>query len=178
MKTAFQKNLLLFFALLIIFPAIFCLPAQAQKSDGKMKIKIYLPKEETNADDTLVAVERSVKRTKSVADAALRELFKGETEAERKKGLTTGFTVDSIVTGRTECARYLMKPLGEYYLGVSIKKGVATINFRPEAECYLQSAIFMMNRVMNPIDATLKQFKSIKEVQYALNGEIITEWDA
>jgi hypothetical protein len=31
---------------------------------------------------------------------------------------------------------------------------------------------------MDPIDATLKQFKSIKEVQYAINGEVITEWDA
>ena len=177
-----QKALQLALFSCILLTGLF-LPVQAQQKPtsgggGKTDIKLYFPKEDPDADNELVAVTRSVKKTKSVADAALRELFKGVTEVERKQGLTSAYTVDAVVTGRTECARNLLKPLGEYFIGVSIKKGVATVNFRPEAECYLQSAAFMMSRVMNPIEATLKQFKSIKEVRYALDGKVITEWDA
>jgi spore germination protein GerM len=179
MTKAFQKTRLLFFALLlIVFPAVFSMPAQAQKSDGAMKIKVYLLKEVPNADSVLVAAERRVKKTKKIADAALRELFKGETDAERREGLATYYTVESVVSGNEECAHNLLKPLGAYFIGVSIKKGVATVNFRPEAGCYLQTAYTMANMVMNPIDATLKQFESIKKVQYALDGKVITEWDA
>lgn len=173
-----KRNYLLLAALLFgIFLAGISPAVQAQ-TGGTMKIKLYFPKDDPNADIELVAVERTIKKTNRVAVAALRELLKGTNEAERKKGLTSAYSVDSIVTGREECSREKMKPLGAYFLGVSIKKGVATVNFRAEAECYLQSAITAMNYVMNPIDATLKQFKSIKEVQYALDGKVITEWDA
>jgi len=178
MKNSVQKNYLLLAALfLTIFLIGFGQTARAQ-TGGTMKIKLYFPKDDPDADNELVAVERNIKRTNRVADAALRELLKGVTEDERKKGLDSAYSVDSIVTGREECSRDKMKPLAAYYLGVSVKKGTATVNFRAEAECYLQSAAFMMSRVMNPIDATLKQFSSIKEVQYALNGKVITEWDA
>jgi len=173
-----KRNYLLLAALLFgVFLAGISPAVQAQ-TGGTMKVKIFLPKDDTNGEIELVAVERTVKKTKSVADAALRELLKGASEAERRKGLTSTYSVDSIVTGREECSREKMKPLGAYLIGVSIKKGVATVNFRPEAECYLQSAITAMSYVMNPIDTTLKQFKGIKEVQYALDGKVITEWDA
>jgi spore germination protein GerM len=178
MKNSIQKNYLLFAALFLsVFLLGFSQPARAQ-TGGTMKIKLYFPKDDPNAEIELVAVERNVKRTSRVADAALRELLKGVTESERKKGLTSAYAVDSIVTGREECRRDKMKPLVAYYLGVSVKRGTATVNFRAEAECYLQSAITMMKFVMEPIDATLKQFPSIKEVQYALDGKVITEWDA
>ena len=154
-----------------------CLPVEAQ-TGGTMKIKLYFPKEDPDANNELVAVERTVKKTKQVANVVVRELLKGVNESDRKKGLISVYAVEDIVTGRGECTDDKMKPLGAYLIGVSIKRGVATVNFRPEAECYLQSAAFQMSRVMDPIDATLKQFKTIKEVQYALNGKVITEWDA
>jgi len=173
-----KRNYLWLAALLFgIFLAGISPTVQAQ-TRGMMKIKIYLPKDDPNAEIELVAVERTIKKTNSAADAAVRELLKGANDGERKKGLTSVYSVKDLVTGRDECSRDKMKPLGAYFLGVSIKKGVATVNFRPEAECYLQSAITMMSYVMDPIDATLKQFKSIKEVQYALDGKVITEWDA
>jgi spore germination protein GerM len=178
MKNLVQKKYLILAALIFgIFTAGICPAARAQ-TGATMKIKVYFPKDDPNAEIELVAVERTVKRTNRVADAAVRELLKGVGDAERKKGLTSVYAVKDIITGREECSRDKMKPLADYFLGVSIKKGVATVNFRAEGECYLQSAITMMNFVMDPIDATLKQFKSIKEVQYALDGKVITEWDA
>ena len=177
MKT-YMRNHLLFAALLLGISLTAALPAANAQTGATMKIKIYLPKDDPNAEVELVAVERTVKRTKSVADAAVRELLKGASDDDRKKGLTSFYEVKDIVTGRGECQSDKMKPLGAYLIGVSIKKGTAIVNFRPEAECYLQSAITMMNFVMEPIDATLKQFSSIRKVEYALDGKIITEWDA
>ncbi|HVE55788.1 MAG TPA: GerMN domain-containing protein [Pyrinomonadaceae bacterium] len=173
-----KRNYLLLAALLCgVFLAGISPAAQAQ-TGGTMKIKIFLPKDDTNGEIELVAVERTVKKTSRIADAALRELLKGASDDDRKKGLTDSYSVKSIITGRDECQGDKMKPLGAYLIGVTIKKGVAIVNFRPEAECYLQSAITAMDYVMKPIEATLKQFPSIKGVDYALNGKIITEWDA
>ncbi len=178
MKNSIQKHYLLFAALLLsIFVLGGAQAAQAQ-TRGTMKIKIYFPKDDPDANLSLVAVERNVKRTNRLADAAVRELLKGVSESDRKMGLTSVYAVENLITGRTECAREKMKPLAAYFIGVTIKRGTATVNFRPEAECYLQSTITMMGFVMDPIDATLKQFPSIKEVQYALDGKVITEWDA
>lgn len=154
-----------------------CLLVSAQ-TGGTMQVKIFFPTDDYESDDKLIAVERTVKKTTKVADAALRELLKGVTQEEKKRGLISVYETSDIITGRGECQSNKMKPLGAYLIGVTIKRGVATVNFKPEAECYLQSAISMMNRVMNPIDKTLMQFKTIKKVQYALNGKVITEWDA
>lgn len=173
-----KRNYLLLAALLFGILLAGISPAVQAQTRGTMKIKIYLPKDDPNAEIELVAVERTIKKTSRVADAVLRELLKGANDGERKKGLTSVYSVEDLVTGRDECSRDKMKPLGAYFLGVSIKRGVATVNFRPEAECYLQSTVTMMSYVMNPIDTTLKQFKSIKEIRYALNGKVITEWDA
>lgn len=148
------------------------------QTNGTMKIKLYFPTEEYESDDKLHAVERTVKKTNRVAEAAIKELLKGVNEEEKKRGLISVYSVSDIITGRDECQSDKMKPLGAYLIGVTIKRGTATVNFKPEAECYLQSAISMMNRVMNPIEKTLMQFKTIKSVQYALNGKVITEWDA
>ena len=155
-----------------------CLLVSAQMG-GTMQVKIFFPTDKYEDDDKLIAVERTVKKTTKVADAALRELLKGVNDEEKKRGLISVYETSDIITGRDECQSNKMKPLGAYLIGVSVsKKGVATVNFKPEAECYLQSAISMMNRVMNPIEKTLMQFKTIKKVQYALNGKVITEWDA
>lgn len=181
MKNFIRKDYLLFAAL---FLGVFLIGfgnsahAQAQKTAGTMKIKLYFPKDDPDANINLVAVERTVKRTNRVAETVVRELLKGVNENERKMGLTSAYAVENLITGRDECAREKMKPLAAYFLGVSIKRGTAIVNFRPAAECYLQSTVTMMNFVMDPIDATLKQFPTIKRVEYALDGKIITEWDA
>jgi spore germination protein GerM len=178
MKNSIRKNYLLFAALLLTVFVLGGAPSAQAQTKGTMKIKLYFPKDDPDANLSLVAVERQVKRTNRVAETALRELLKGVNESERKMGLTSVYAVENLITGRTECAREKMKPLAAYFIGVTVKRGTATVNFRPEAECYLQTTVTMMSFVMDPIDATLKQFPTIKEVQFALDGKVITEWDA
>lgn len=164
----------LVFSIFLIGAAI---TAQAQTAKT-MKIKLFFPKDDTNGEIELVAVERNVKKSSAVADAALRELLKGVNEDEKKLGLMSTYEVKDIVNGREECVSDKTKPLAAYFIGIKIKKGIAIVNFRPEAECYLQTAITAADYVMKPIETTLKQFPSIKGVDYAINGEVITEWDA
>ena len=107
-------------------------------------------------------VKRKTLVTKRPADAALRLLFAGPTDAEKAKGMES------------------LAPLGDYYLGVSIKRGVATVNFKPGAEKYLYvlGPNCRQEQVLTPIANTLKRFPSIKKVDYAINGKVIEEWDA
>ena len=107
-------------------------------------------------------VKRTVRPTKKLADAALRLLFAGPTVAEKAKGMEG------------------LGPLGEYYRGVSIKDGVAVVNFRPGAEKHLHvsGAACQQEQVLTPIVNTLKRFSTITSVDYAINGKIIEEWDA
>lgn len=156
----------------------FAQTAQAQKTANTMKIKLFFPKDDTNGEIEFVAVEREVKKTSAVADIAIRELLKGVNEAEKKLNLISTYEVKDIVNGREECASDKTKPLAAYFIGVKIKKGIAIVNFRSGGACYLDTAITAADYVMKPIEATLKQFPSIKGVNYAINGKVITEWDA
>ncbi len=107
-------------------------------------------------------VKRKVKPTKKLADAALRLLFAGPDVSEQAKGMEG------------------LGPLGVYYRGVSIKDGVAVVNFRPGAEKYLHvlGPACGQERVLTPIVKTLKRMSTIKSVDFAINGKIIEEWDA
>ena len=107
-------------------------------------------------------VVRKVAPTKRTADAALRLLFAGPNVSEQAKGMEG------------------LGPLGEYYRGVSIKDGVAVVNFRPGAEKYLHvlGPACGQERVLTPIVKTLKRLSTIKSVDFAINGKIIEEWDA
>ncbi len=107
-------------------------------------------------------VKRRVKPTKKLADAALRLLFAGPDVSEQAKGMEG------------------LGPLGQYYRGVSVKDGVAVVNFRPGAEKHLHvlGPACRQEQVLTPIVETLKRFGTIKSVAYAINGKIIEDWDA
>ncbi len=107
-------------------------------------------------------VERRVPATRRVADAALRTLFAGPTPEETAKGMEK------------------IPKLGDYYLGVSIKRGTAIVNFRRGAEKHLYTGgpVCMQETVLTPIEKTLVKLGGIKTVQVAINGKIIEEWDA
>ena len=107
-------------------------------------------------------VKRKVRPTKKLADAALRLLFAGPDVSEQAKGMAG------------------LGQLGNYYRGVSIKDGVAVVNFRPGAEKFLHvlGPACEQERVLTPIAKTLKRFSTITTVDYAINGKIIEEWDA
>ena len=136
------------------------------KPTQQIEIKVYftnakLP-EFANSCGAGEFVRRKIASTKQVADAALKTLFAGPTAEEKAKGM------DSIDS------------LGDYYIGVTIKKGTAIVNFRPGAEEYLHvtGPICMQETVLTPIVKTLKRFKTIRSVDYAIDGKIIEDWDA
>lgn len=106
-------------------------------------------------------VTRQTSPTKQVAHAALKLLFAGPTAEEKAKGMES------------------LSPLGNYYLGVTIRKGVAVVNFRRGAEesLYVNGPLCRQDMVLAPIVETLKQFATIKSVAYAINGKIIEDWD-
>jgi spore germination protein GerM len=143
----------------------FVFSAQAASSP-EIELQIYFsnPKLPAWANDCGAGefVQRKVPVTKRPADEALRLLFAGPTPAEKAKGMES------------------LPPLGKYYLGVAIRRGVAVVNFRPGAEEHLHvsGAACQQEQVLTTIEKTLKQFSTIKSVKYAINGKIITEWDA
>jgi len=130
-----------------------------------MEIKVFFSNPKLPAFDNDCGagefVTRKIPSTPAVADAALKQLFAGPTEAEKSKGM------EGIAS------------LGKYYRGVSIRKGVAIVNFRPGAEEHLRvnGPLCMQDQVLAQIINTLKQFATIKSVEYAINGKIIKEWD-
>jgi spore germination protein GerM len=105
-------------------------------------------------------VNRTIPATKRLADAALRQLFVGPTAEEKAKGMVS------------------IERLSRYYIGVTIKRGVAIVNFRPGAETYLNGTACEQEELHTPIVKTLMQFSAIKSIEFAINGKIIEEWDA
>lgn len=64
------------------------------------------------------------------------------------------------------------------YLDVKIVNGVATVNFRPGAKVYLNaSSPGISAEYTNSIRKTLSGL-GIEQVQFAIEGEIIKDWDA
>jgi spore germination protein GerM len=105
-------------------------------------------------------VERKIPATKQLADAALRQLFAGPTAEEKAKGMVS------------------IERLSRYYIGVTIRRGVAIVNFRPGAETYLNGTACEQEELHTPMVKTLTQFSTIKTIEFAINGKIIEEWDA
>lgn len=95
-------------------------------------------------------MQKGITSVPQIADATLKELF----------------------------ATYLPKIRLEY-IGVSIQNGVATINFRSGASVYLnQAPAGISAEYTNSMRKTLLQFATITRVQFAIDGSIITDWDA
>lgn len=154
----------LFVILVLCFSSVYTTAASpGRPADIEIKVFFSNPKLPAYENDCGAGeyVTRKIPKTQMVADAALKQLFAGPNEAEKAKGM------EGIVA------------LAKYYRGVSIKKGVATVNFRPGAEEHLRvnGPLCMQDQVLAQIINTLKQFGSVKSVEYAINGKIIKEWD-
>jgi hypothetical protein len=153
------------FVILVLCFSGICTAAASAGPSTDIEIKVFFSNTKLPAYENDCGagefVTRKVPATRTVADAALKLLFAGPTEAEKAKGM------EGIAS------------LGKYYRGVSIRKGVAIVNFRPGAEEHLRvnGPLCMQDQVLAQIINTLKQFGTIKSVEYAINGKIIKEWD-
>ena len=148
----------------------------SQAVEDYMEITLFFTdKEVMQARDcgATMSVTRYIPKAAAVADAALRELFKGVTHQEETMGMTDSFKskpqyweVDTTLD------------LIDYYQGVAIKEGIATVQFAGGAMAYLNNAACIQQSVKGPIEDTLLHFPSVSSVQYSVDGEIITGWDA
>jgi len=100
--------------------------------------------------DRLVSVARTHEPTPGVATAAINALIASPTRAERKSGLRTAV------------------PPGTRLLGISIKNGVATIDFTSEYQSGGGSLSMQMR--LGQVVYTLTQFPTVKAVRFQLDG--------
>ncbi len=110
-------------------------------------------------------VTRKVHATNNLVDSTLRLLFQGVSKDEKNQNLGDSFGFNSS------------EPLIKYYIGVTIKDGIAIVNFQKGAMVYLDGALCEQESVKAPIEKTLLEFPSIVEVKYAIDGKIVEEFD-
>lgn len=167
----------------IVFGFVLLLAVSAF-AGGRVNIKLFFVGSSMGGSPPqIVAVERKVDSALNVLDLALKELLKGPTDEEKRMGLSSRFFPGDVADYNTDCQikrdLKVLKPLRDYYLGVRIgKDGIAVIDFKKDAMCYLENTPANSYEVMEPIRQTATQFKSVKDVQYSIEGKVIEGWDA
>jgi len=142
------------FAVVLMFGAV----ANAQKTQT-MTIKLFFHNEKLNPEmiscTKAFPTTRKIPKTSAPARAALDELFKGVTDEEKSKGFWS-FDREST-TGIVK--------------GLRVKNGAAYLNFTKRAFETLGNATTSCGSGFFPmVEGTLMQFKSIKKVYYAVEG--------
>jgi germination protein M len=100
--------------------------------------------------ETLVSMQRTHEATLRVATAAIGELLAGPTKAERASGLQSAI------------------PAGTRLLGISIDRGVATIDLTSEYQS--GGGSLSMQVRLGQVVYTLTQFPTVKTVSFRLDG--------
>lgn len=67
--------------------------------------------------------------------------------------------------------------LGRHLLGVSVERGLATVDFASDAEMFFLQAACPAAMVTSSIEQTLLQFAGIRDVRFAIEGQPITQWE-
>lgn len=129
------------------------------QANGTMTVKVFFHPDkvdpEWNDCQKVAPVKRTIPKTASVATASLNELFKGPTDAEAQK--YSGFK----------------PPETEGILkSVKVKNGAAYVNFTKRLLVQMGNATSSCGGgFFSMIEATLKQFPTIKNVYYAVEGD-------
>jgi spore germination protein GerM len=119
----------------------------------------------------VIPATRSMRAATVTPDGVVRELLKGPTLEERQeKGMASMYLA---FPGRAD-----VLPILTYYRGISVKDGIATVDFSAEALVYLNAAACIQAAVKAPIEWSLLEFPEITRVEYSIDGEVFTEWDA
>ncbi|MCX6734865.1 MAG: GerMN domain-containing protein [Candidatus Peregrinibacteria bacterium] len=131
--------------------------AEAATTQANMVVKVYFnnPKIDPNWDfecSNVLAVERTIPKTESVASAAIAELLKGPTDAEKSKGYMSNINT------------------GVKVQGISIKDGIAKIDFNEQLQFQVGGSC-KISAIYAQIKQTLKQFSSVKDVVISINGQ-------
>lgn len=155
----------------VFLPALFSVGEPPART---ATVLVYFHKADHASCEATQAVARTIATSGDIADAALRELFRGPTALEEQMSLSSAF--DSEVIARAYGTN--IDDLGSYYRGVSVTDGIATVDFAPGALAYLNSAACLQQSVKTPIINTLEQFPKVQTVEFSIDGKLFTEWDA
>ncbi|MFH0912497.1 MAG: GerMN domain-containing protein [Patescibacteria group bacterium] len=117
--------------------------------DTTQDILIYFCKSEPT-DIVQVAVDRTIPKTVMVATAAIQELLKGPTEAEKNEGLSTAIAEGTALNY------------------VNIADGVATVDFDDQFDFQMGGSA-RVQAVYQQIFKTLTQFPTVKDIKITIN---------
>jgi len=131
----------------------FILPVNVKQGAETMTVRVYFGKNEITGSTCSVVfpVDRVVPKTEAVAKAALEELLKGPTDAEKAAGYFTSI------------------PLGSKLNSIVIVDGEARVDFDQTTQSGGGSCS-MVERV-SEINFTLKQFLTVKSVKLSIDGQ-------
>jgi len=115
----------------------------------QMTISVYFAKSEPT-DIAIVSVKRTIPKTVAVATAAMQELLKGPTDAEKAQGLSTAINSGTILNY------------------VRIENGVATVDFNDRFDFQMGGSARVM-AINQQILKTLTQFPTIKTIKLTIN---------
>ncbi|MEU7897063.1 GerMN domain-containing protein [Nonomuraea sp. NPDC049152] len=133
---------------LAMAPALALMPASASAASSGPTVKVYFSAD-FDIPGKVVAVTRKAPDS-GVATFAVKQLIKGPTKAERKRGLHS--ELGPQIKGKSNCG-------ADFKL--SITKGTATLRF---CRTVLGLGIGSDARVLHTIDRTLRQFGTVKKV--------------
>lgn len=144
---------------IILLTLLFVFPVVTFGQTTRVKVYFGNDKLNPNTEDCgrVFAVDRELPKTKAVAKAALEELFKGVSAAEKMQGYSSLFSVETKAI----------------LIGVKIKNGAAYVNFKNTIVEKLGNATSSCGSQIfgSQIETTLKQFPAVKKVFYAIEGK-------
>jgi len=123
----------------------------------KTTVRVYFNNPEKDPNwafecSNVLAIEREIPKTKSVAMAAITELLKGPTSSEKAAGYVSNINTGVIVQKLT------------------IENGTAKIDFNEQLQ-YQVGGSCKTSAIIAQIKETLKQFPTIKDVVISINGQ-------
>lgn len=139
-------------------------PTSQPSSPAVQEVEVYFNRTDGGAAfcTEVVSVTRQVRETEAVATAALEELFAGPTEQEEQRGLSSFFS------GST---RGLLR-------SVHVEDGTAYLDLGPGLlDLGNASTTCGASALTTSIEQTLRQFPTVDEVRYAVEGEPETFYD-
>ena len=145
--------------LALLFAVLFSASAALAQTKDTMTVKVFFHNEKLNPNQQdcskVFPAERTIPRTKAPARAALEEFLKGTREEEQAN----------------EFSSFPAEDTRDIVLGLNVKNGVAYVNFKKIVFDKLGNTTSSCGGGFYPgIEATLKQFKTIREVVFAVEG--------
>lgn len=120
-------------------------------------VKIYFSKTGDTDCSKVYAINRTIPKTTMIGTAALNQLFKGPTEAEKSSGYTSQFSSKTT----------------SILVGLQVSSGTAYVNLK-DIRSLISSASSSCGSAQftAQIDNTLKQFSTVKKVIYAIERDV------